>query len=306
MIYKTTLLEKGIPKTVAAIKISDIPYVIRGKSMKTASLMNVWQNDVEDPDLTLKTLRSCGTRVDMLRFWQRIPDSEPKFNYHKEWRYIAAIPITTYDNWFTKQISGKTRNMVRKAEKKKVVIVPCPLTDELVRGIMEIYNQSPVKRGKKFWHYGKDFETVRGELSNDLSDSTFICAFFEDELIGFIKMLKTGSSTAMLTLILDKISHRDKSPINGLIAKTVETCAGMGISHLTYTVWREGDHGKFQERNGFQKIRVPEYFVPLSIRGKIALKLGLHNGLKNALPKKLYILLLKIRALLNKQKSMSR
>ena len=32
----------------------------------------------------------------MLKFWQRIPETEAKFNYYKEWREIAAIPITTY------------------------------------------------------------------------------------------------------------------------------------------------------------------------------------------------------------------
>ena len=124
---------------------------------------------------------------------------------------------------------------------------------------MAIYNQSPVRRGKPFWHYGKDFATVKRGLSRDLADSVFVAAHYEGELIGFIKFLVVDRY-AMVTLILDKMSHRDKAPMNGMIAKVVEICAERKIPYFTYTVWRRGDHGKFQESNGFESIPVPEYY----------------------------------------------
>jgi hypothetical protein len=152
-----------------------------------------------------------------------------------------------------------------------------------------------VRRGKPFWHYGKDFETVKRELSMNVEKSLFIAAYHEGELIGFVKLLLTDKY-AMTTLILDKMSHRDKSPMNGMIAKAVESCANRRIPYLVYTVWRRGDQAEFQQRNGFEKISVPEYYVPLTLRGKLALRLRLHKGLKAALPEAVIVRLLRLRS----------
>ena len=117
----------------------------------------------------------------------------------------------------------------------------------------------------------------------------------KNELIGFIKFLVVDRY-AMVVLILDKMLHRDKAPMNGMIAKVVEICAERGIPYFTYTVWRRGDHGKFQESNGFESFPVPEYYVPLTGRERLALQLGLHKGIKGAIPEPLMIRLLAWRA----------
>src|SRR5205085_11576976 len=166
---------------------------------------------------------------------------------------------------------------------------------EFGRGILEIYHQSPLRRGKPFRHYGKDVDTVKNELSVDLDEAVFFGAYFRNELIGFIKFV-VADRYAMVTLILDKTSHRDKAPMNGMIAKVVEICAARKIPYFTYTLWRRGDHGKFQESVGFEKIRVPEYFVPLTLLGRAALTLHLHNGLVAAIPEKLMLRLRALRA----------
>ena len=168
------------------------------------------------------------------------------------------------------------------------------LSDDLIRGIVAIFNQSPVRRGKPFWHYGRSFESVKEGLAADLGEAMFIGAYFENELIGFIKLL-LADRYAMITLILDKTTHRDKAPMNGMIAKAVEICANRKIPYLTYTVWRRRDHGEFQKRSGFEKIRVPEYFVPLTLRGAMALRLGLHKGLRGAIPEGMMVWLLALR-----------
>jgi len=84
--------------------------------------------------------------------------------------------------------------------------------------------------------------------------------------------------------------------MNGMIAKAVEICAARRIPYLTYTMWRRGDHGEFQKHNGFQQISVPEYFVPLTLKGEIALRLGLHKALKGAIPEKMMVWLLWLRS----------
>jgi hypothetical protein len=292
-----TILIKGVPTTYDAVDVHGQKFVIAGKLLKTASLgqeQALWLEDVEDPEGAIKALKACPARVDMLRFWQRIPDNEAKFPYYKEWKDIAAIPISTYAQWWEKQISPKARNKIRKTQKLGVVTGEAELTDEFVRQIMGIFNQSPVRRGKPFWHYGKDFETVKREMGQDMDHSIFIAAHFQGELIGFIKLFFTDRY-AMVTLILDKTAHRDKAPMNGMIAKAVEICAARKVPFITYTVWRRREHGKFQEANGFEKIPVPEYFIPLTWQGRLALSLRLHKGIKGALPEGVYNWLLDVR-----------
>jgi hypothetical protein len=295
MIVKETFVWRGKPLLVDAFRVNNHSYVISGSFLRTASLKKRWQEDVENPAEVIQMLKNASLRIDLFRFWQRIPETGPKFGYHKERRDIAVIPVTTFEHWWSQQINTKTRNMVRKSKKLGVTIEEVEFSDELVRGIVGVFSESPVRRGKAFWHYGGDFESVKKAMSADLEEAVFIAAYYEKELIGFTKLLITDRS-AMVTLILDKMSHRNKSPMNGMIAKAVEICANRKIPYITYTLWRRGDHGEFQKRNGFQKMPVPEYFVPLTIRGKLALLLGMHKGLKGVLPERVIVWLLALRS----------
>jgi hypothetical protein len=96
--------------------------------------------------------------------------------------------VSTFERWWTRQIDAKTRNMVRRAEKRGLVVREIPFDDALVRGIWKIYNECPVRQGRPFPHYGKDIEAVR-EMSTTFPDlSFFIGAFFEERLVGFVKL----------------------------------------------------------------------------------------------------------------------
>ncbi len=298
MIHQETIRIRGVNVQFDTVQVGNQMFFISGKFAKTASLRrdkNEWLEDVHNPEEVIRALKTAPVKVDLLRFWQRVPETEPKFGYYKEWRQIAAIPIKDYQHWLEKQITPKARNKVRKTEKFGVVIQESGFSDELVRGIMEIFDQSPVRRGKPFWHYGKDFDTVKEEMSLDLKESIFITAYHKRELIGFIKLM-LADKHAIITLILDKMVHRDKAPMNGMIAKAVEICAQRKIRYITYTVWRRGEHGQFQESNGFERIPIPEYFIPLTRKGAIALRLGLHKGLKGSIPEKMMVRLLALRA----------
>jgi hypothetical protein len=86
-----------------------------------------------------------------------------------------------------------------------------------------------------------------------------------------------------------------KFPNNALIAKAVATCAEKRIPYLTYTKWRSGSHGHFQHLMGFEKVNVPRYYIPLTARGRIGLRLNLHRGIAGILPGRVLSLLLKMR-----------
>lgn len=41
---------------------------------------------------------------------------------------------------------------------------------------------------------------------------------------------------------------------------------------------------EFKRRNGFEKIDLPRYYIPLTLKGAVAMKLKLHLGLLGILP----------------------
>ncbi len=119
-------------------------------------------------------------------------------------------------------------------------------------------------------------------------------AYLGEELVGFI-MLAYAKNYAYLGQIISKIAHRDLAPNNLLLAKAVERCAEKGVPYLVYALWLEDSLGDFKRSNGFQKFDLPRYYVPLTGKGKLALKLGLHRGWKEAVPKPLRKPLKKLR-----------
>jgi hypothetical protein len=82
------------------------------------------------------------------------------------------------------------------------------------------------------------------------------------------------------------VRHRDKSPNNALLAKAVEVCAERRVRQLVYALWPRGPLREFKRHNAFEPVRLPRYYVPLTVRGAAALKLGLHRSLGDRLPEK--------------------
>jgi hypothetical protein len=95
--------------------------------------------------------------------------------------------------------------------------------------------------------------------------------------------------------IISAIKHRDKSPSNALIAKAVDLCERNKLPYLVYLYWGDDSLAEFKRRCGFEKVAVPRYFVPLTQRGRLALKLGLHRGWKRLLPDQVKAPLKKLR-----------
>lgn len=275
---------------------------IDGRIVRIARVHGDGYRFVDDPASLIDGLRNCGTRVDLFTFAQRLPKTDPVFSYSVEWENLAVLPVTTFEDWWTKQIGFKARNKAKQAEKKGVEIREVPFGDVLVAGIWEIYNETPIRQRRRFPHYGKDLATVRREEATFLDSSIFIGAFFEQKLIGFVKLVPDESCTqAGLMNIVSLTSHLDKAPQNALIAHAVRACANRGIRHLVYSNF---DYGKkkqdslrdFKERNGFQRVDTPRYYVPLTALGRTAFHLGLHHRLGERIPESVALRLRNLRA----------
>jgi len=273
-----------------------------GRLIRIAHLDGEGYQFLEDPEAALGALRKSGTRADLFTFIQRLSETAPTFHYPMEWDNMAALPVSTFDHWIKHQIDFKVRNKVRKAEKTGVSVREVPYDDAFVQGIHAIYNEAPIRQGKRFWHYGKDLEAVRRMNGTFIDRSIFIGAFFQNELIGFVKLVADENwSQAGLMQIVSMISHRDKAPTNALIAQAVRSCAERRIPHLWYANFSYGKKQQdsladFKRHNGFQKIDLPRYYVPLTLAGRLGLRLGLHRSLIDWIPEPVNAAFRKIRS----------
>ena len=274
-----------------------------GRLIRIARVDGEGYQFLKEPEDVLLALRASRPRVDLFTFIQKLSDPSPKYSYPMEWDNMAALSVSTFDHWLTRQVNCKVRNMVRKADKNGVSVREVPFDDALVGGIHAIYNESPTRQGKRFWHYGKDLESVRRMKSTFLDHSIFIGAFFKDNLVGFAKLVvNEDGSQAGLMHVLSMIQHRDKAPTNALIAQAVRSCAERRIAYLWYANFSYGQKQRdsladFKIHNGFQRIELPRYYVPLTVAGRLALQLGLQHGTTAWIPEPLAVTYRRIRRL---------
>lgn len=284
-------------KTVSLerVKINGQAYSVTAGLVRVMSLEDDWYEDVNDPISVITALNGSDIRPDIFTFWQRLPETQPRYEYHTEWESVAVLPISSFDYWWNKQIKDKTRNMVRKAKKAGIEVREASYDDAFVHGMTDIFNETPVRQGRQFWHYGKDFETVKRQFSRFLFREELIGAYYGGELVGFA-MLANAGKYGVLGQIISEIKHRDKAINNALIAKVIEKCETRQLRYLVYAYWNENSLSDFKRHCGFECIKLPRYFVPLTLRGTLALKLGIHRNWKEAIPRQIKDPLKKLRS----------
>ena len=288
---------------VPSTEICGRTVVVTGKWIKTAQVKDeelVEGVPVEDPESFITKLKESELKADVFTFAQRPPEITPKYEYHFEWDNWAAVPTTCFKDWWENRLPQESRKNVRRAAKRGVVVRVVPFDDELVRGIQGIYNETPIRQEKRFWHFGKDIETLRRELATYLDRSQFIGAYWNEELIGFLKMVYVGR-VATLFHIISMNEHYDKRPMNALIAKAVEFCEQKGISHFIYGQFVYGNKHQsslleFKRRNGFERINFPRYYIPLTVKGRLFVRLKLYKGVGGLVPEPILQTVLSCRA----------
>jgi len=214
---------------------------------------------------------------------------------------IALLQITNYDDWW-KSIGKKTRNMIRKAEKSGIRTEVAKPNERLAEGIWKIYNETPIRQERAFPHYGEPLEAVKHEVLSSKS-CTYIGAYLQDELAGFMHLVH-GDNIAIISQILSLQKHWDKAVNNALVAKAVEVCAGKGTRFLMYG--RMGNHptlDSFKQNNNCVKFDLTRFYIPLTARGRVAAKLGLHREMKDRLPQSVKYLLIPIYNWISRTKS---
>jgi hypothetical protein len=274
------------------VRVEENPIAITGSWLKVASVHDEdWREGefLADPERFISTLRQRrNVKADLFTFSEKPTDPRPRYPYQYVWDSVAGIPNLTFNDWWTNRVSSDLRKDVRRSAKRGVEIRSVPFNDALVLGIMGIYNETPVRQGRKFRHYNESFADVKRENSTYLDRSEFLGAFHGEELVGFLKIVYVDRMARMMQIIA-KDAYRGSRPMNALIAKAVECADTAGSVLLTYGkfVYSQGVDSvtAFKTRNGFENIAVPQYFIPLTAKGRLAMLLHLHRGLESWVPR---------------------
>src|ERR1019366_1157480 len=108
-----------------------------------------------DPEGCMQRIREQHDIVpaDIFSFTQKIPWITPRYQYPMELESIAVVRTSNYSEWW-EGLPQESRKNVRRSKKRGVVICLQEFGDELIRGIVEVQNESPVRQGRRYPHYG--------------------------------------------------------------------------------------------------------------------------------------------------------
>jgi hypothetical protein len=221
--------------------------------------------EISDPAAIVDSLKKAPPG-DIFTFAQKIPNLKPTFDFYYEWDNAAVIPLTTFEDWWGKRLPQVTRKNVRRSAKRGVVANEVEFNDHFISEVVQLFKAIKVKQGKAFAHQGKDFHVVKQELSEILQNTCFLGAYFEGQLIGYIKIVITGKVARIMNIIADD-EHYDKRPMNVLLCKLVEVCLAKKCEYIAYGKYIYGNKldsplTEFKRRNGFEKLDFPRYFIP--------------------------------------------
>jgi hypothetical protein len=268
---------------------------IRGEEMM--------EDEVSTPDAYIEGLRrnkKAGLHADIFTFTQKPPSTRPKYRYQFDGESVAAIHLVNFDQWWT-NLPQETRKNVRRSTKRGVVVRTSEFDDQLIEGIRGVNDDSPLRQGMPNAYFGRSFDETKKLYGEFIGRCDFICAYYGEELIGFLHLVYRRDVAAILNLTTKK-SHFDKRPANSLMAEAVRICEAKGISYITYGLYNYGNKRdsplrEFKIRCGFEEILVPRYFVPLTWWGALCVKTKLYRGLIGILPNSAIVAGLRIRSL---------
>ena len=220
-----------------------------------------------DPLQLAAEIRKSSLRADIFSFAASLDSPLMPGAAHKM-DNLAVIETSDFQAWWN-SLPQEARKNTRRAAKRGVELRSVQLDNELAAGIKAIYDETPIRQGRRFWHYGKDIATIMRENGTYLYQRCeFLGAFYESQLIGFMKWVYVNDA-ARIMQILCLNSHQDKRPIIALITKAVEICHQRGMHYLIYGKYTYGGKAEssiteFKRRLGFTQKDFPRYHVPLT------------------------------------------
>lgn len=284
---------RGKEISVPSVEIDGLKVNAVGRFLRIAT---IWDEEwlelgkMFEPIGFVNALQESNLKADVFAFSGSLESQDTPLKGRVEIDNVAVVRTDDYKAWWD-GLPQVTRKNTRRAAKKGIEVHTAKLDDDFVRGIKAIYDETPIRQGRRFWHYGKDLDVIKRENSSYQDRCELLGAYFSGELVGFIKFVYVGESARIMQIICMD-AHQDKRPIVALIEQAVSICHQKGIKYLiygkyTYGKKKGGGIVEFKQRLGFQQVDFPRYYVPLSLRGRIGLLARLHLGVIEILPARL-------------------
>ena len=263
-------------------------YDIHAGLVRTLALHDEITDSPADPESNVREIRLEDPSADLFTFLKTPLDTAPKQPFFFEWDNLAVLKISSYENWFRNQVHPNTRTNIRKAAKKGIVVRVEQFSDRLAEGLVGLFNETPIRQGRRYGYYGWDLQEVKREWATQLDQSLWVVAYYGEQLVGFVKLI-LSNGVARTSGTIARQAHLDKAPMNALLSECVKLCEAKRIPLLVYGKMVYGRKGEtslseFKRHNGFEKIELPRYYIPLSTLGRIGLQLGLHKSLIDIIP----------------------
>ena len=132
-------------------ELDGIVFESKGRLLRFVSIRDEWIVPIDDPQNVVSEIRKQKIPIDIFTFVQRLSDLEPHYPYNMEWDNVAAVRISTFEKWFKESIHPNARNKIRKAKRKGITVRIEPFNDDLILGMMDIFNESQVRRGTSLY-----------------------------------------------------------------------------------------------------------------------------------------------------------
>ena len=111
---------------VPALNVNRNDIIVRGRWLKIAFINDEeWlETELRDPEACvqeLKNRRAGALHSDIFTFSQKLPATSPKYSFRLEWDSVAAVSITTFQDWWEKLPQASRKN-VRRSQKRGVEV----------------------------------------------------------------------------------------------------------------------------------------------------------------------------------------
>ena len=218
-------------------------------------------------------------QTDLFSFWNRDWIQPRTYSYPSVEDNICLLQVTSHAEWFH-NLHRKTRNMIRKNLKTQCTVRPLRFCEDTYKRILNIFHETATRQGRTFPnYYMHSFHEVEDKMAPWKDTSCLIGLFLHNELIGFTDLVFVDGYI-LISHFLSYTRHYDKAPNNRLMSEIVKTAEAEGISNIVYGKMASGNTGlnRFRLHHGFRRYPVPRYYVAISGKGRVIMKIGINRS----------------------------
>lgn len=296
--------ERGVRKRQRAVEWGDATILSPQRPMAMASLLDEDYLDGEIVDLgSLKTFLA-GL------------DSPPWFFRYSTLAHLGAcagggtfdvdnrscLRVEDPDYWGKKVVAKDVRESLRRIRREGVEVREMPFNASSCEDISTLFNESPIRQGKRYWHYGKSAAQIQEELSPLASRSLYVGAYHRGRLVGFTQVVRLESIGVLRTVhVLGSLVSRKVRPVTAMIDWMVRYGWENGFQRIVYGKHDYGNASNdsltaFKSRHGFRSEPLRIDYHCLCPQGAWYLAAGLHRNLREMTPRHLALFLKKARS----------